>query len=78
MTAPASDFALYRAKLSTFTATKLRSSSVRLGASKTRPKGEHVHMTLSCVVLVAGHIRTPTIVLIAREVLHNCMLILPK
>jgi hypothetical protein len=37
---PESDFALYRGKLSTSTATKLRSSSVRLGASKTRPKGK--------------------------------------
>jgi hypothetical protein len=44
MTVPESDFALYRGKLSTSTATKLRSSSVRLGASKTRPKGKHACM----------------------------------
>jgi hypothetical protein len=57
MTVPESDFALYRGKLSTSTATKLRSSSVRLGASKARPKGKHACMqqlkaliALSCQV----------------------------
>jgi hypothetical protein len=46
MTIPETDFALYRGKLSTSTATKLRSSSVRLGASKTRPKGKHAYDTV--------------------------------
>jgi hypothetical protein len=44
MAVPESDFALYRGKLSASTATKLRSSSLRLGASKTRPRGE-----LACI-----------------------------
>jgi hypothetical protein len=47
MAVPESDFALYRAKLSTSTAAKLRSSSVRLRASRTRPRGEHVVLAIS-------------------------------
>jgi hypothetical protein len=48
MAVPELDFALYRGKLSTSTATKLRSSSVRLGASKTRAKGKRVHIAIEC------------------------------
>jgi hypothetical protein len=40
MAVPEFDFALYRGKLSVSTATKLRSSSVHLGATKTRPTGK--------------------------------------